>query len=122
MARPRNYGAGSTVLTNLAPTSPRLIGTCPDCGAGPGTRCFRITSWVVERVPLRGFYTERTSTVHTARRPARPAADPAAPPTKESLRREIRSLTMHKAGGSERVHIRRWAGSVQRTIDELAAK
>ena len=121
MAVPRRFNASGTVVTAPAAASPRLARNCPTCGAAPYNRCFRLTSWVVPRIPEVGFFTARQDMIHPARR-ATPTAEPGVDRTRPELRRQISSLIMRKAGGTERRDIRIWMGSVTRTAEELTAK
>ena len=121
MPEARRYNANARHFTAPDRIPPRLTVQCPRCGALPMTRCFRLKSWV--DLPGHrdgGFYTERGNTVHPARTAKR--ADPPGVSPREALRTRIRSLTQVKLSGSVRWQVRRWAESVQRTDEELAAK
>jgi hypothetical protein len=121
MATPRRFGSSGSVIAATVNVNPRLARPCPTCGAVPYSRCYKLSSWVVVRVPLSGMFTARQDGIHPERRAERPV--PAVgEPTRPALRREIQSLMNHKVGGHERVALRRWIGSVQRTVEDLTAK
>lgn len=122
MPHMRFSNATATVNFRPADAPTRINVPCPKCEATPGGWCFKLNSWVSTSVtdPTKGFYTERMKGFHPERRTARPdvrASDP-----RVEARRELRSLTQRKLTGNDRMQARRWAGTVTRTAEELAAK
>lgn len=93
---------------------------CPRCGAEKYARCFKMQSWVPLVDGVGGFYTDRIDSAHPERKTPMPAASE--PSDKEILRRAVRSAAQRKVTGGERIGLRRWASSVARTEEELAAK
>lgn len=118
-----NHRAFSHRGAVVAPSVPsRLSVDCPTCAATPGTRCFRLNSWVKDAEhPQGGYYTDRLGSPHKARQAGtRQGAVPVS--DRGALRKELSRLTGAKLGGSARLRVRQWANSSRRTNEELAAK
>jgi hypothetical protein len=102
----------------MGPTvNTRILTECPRCGALPGDRCWKLSSWISTGLAGKGFYTERMDGFHVERR--RPPSASAGKTPKNALRQEIGRLVMTKLSGTDRVQARRWANLVTRTEDEL---
>jgi|SRR6185312_8519050 len=120
MANHRAIGHRGAVVAPDVPA--RLSVACPTCEATPGTRCFRLNSWIDDpERPEGGYYTDRLDAPHKLRRTgARPGPAPLS--DRGALRREISRLAGLKLGGSARMNARQWANSSRRTDQELADK